>query len=60
MPNPYSPHLIPPPFVLEFFIPGEDLKLEQKYKDANFFVVQFKDLRPRGKSKKFGPFPLTI
>ena len=53
----YLPCLPPPPFILELFIPGEDLKLEQKYKDARFFVVQFKDLWPRYKIKRSCPSP---
>lgn len=36
MSNFHSPHL--PPFVLVFFTPGEVLKLEQKDKDAKFFI----------------------
>lgn len=57
MSNPHSPHL--PPFVLVFFTPGEVLKLEQKDKDAKFFI-QVKDLWPRYKIKKIDSFPLII
>lgn len=54
-----SPFTHLPPFVLVFFTPGEVLKLEQKDKDAKFFI-QVKDLWPRCKIKKIDSFPLII
>lgn len=54
--NPQSPH----PHPLSLYSSSQGKSSEQKDKGTKFFVVQYKDLWPRCKIKKFRSFSLTI